>query len=104
MPRRLCLLLPLILASCGKPTSSDGYTFDRKEWDQSRLTVQVVQHPSLQDLQAKGPKVEGRELQAWGKVNPSGVCELHIVDPTKHYAPEFIGHEISHCAFGRFHP
>ena len=50
----------------------------------------------------KAVAAEGRDLMAWSVLRPSG-CEVHIVDPAVKYAPEWIGHEIVHCVYGRFH-
>lgn len=103
------LLILLALAACGPRT--DSYTFEEKEYTQSKLAITVVEHPSLKDLQAAGiaakaikeTQTETVNLQAWSKINRNGTCEVHIVDPEKSYGPEWMGHEIYHCAYGRWH-
>lgn len=94
----------LLLAGCNN-VAPDGYDFEGKEYAHREFTVSVTEHPSLAALQSSGPGVgEGRELQAWSKLHPRDRrCEVHIVDPDARYAPEWLGHEIAHCAYGQWH-
>ena len=32
-----------------------------------------------------------------------GTCKIYIKDPAWSYEPEYIGHEVAHCIWGRFH-
>jgi hypothetical protein len=93
----------IALVSCSKSESSDGYRFEKVQWEQPQMQVTLVTHKSLADLQRAGPEVKGHAVQAWSVVNPNGQCEIHIVDPAVKYVPEFIGHELTHCAYGNFH-
>jgi len=82
----------------------DGYTFEEKEKEELSFMVRVIPHNSLEDLRASFPqKVEnGRELQAYSIID-GRVCEIHVINPEQLYAPEWLGHELSHCVWGRFH-
>lgn len=95
----------LLLAGCGQ--GSDAYQFERKEFERSQPAITIVTHPSLADLRAKAPASatadKGRELMAWSIIRPTS-CEVHIVDPAQKWQPEWIGHEVAHCAWGRWHP
>ncbi|WOF44378.1 hypothetical protein KNJ79_05445 [Sphingopyxis indica] len=100
--RRLILLLALALASCGGG-APDGYRFEKKEFTRARPNITFVVHPSIGDLRKAGPKLEdGRELMAWGEILPNE-CRVHIVDPAVSYQPQWIGHEVTHCVYGRWH-
>jgi hypothetical protein len=98
-------LLPLLLAGCNQ-SAADGYRFERAEWFRSEQTLAVVAHPNLEELRKAadkaGAKGEGK-IMAWGAIGKDR-CTIHIVDPVKGYAPEYIGHEVTHCIYGRWHP
>lgn len=101
--KRAALLL-FLLASC---QGSDAHQFDRKEFERLQPAITIVTHPTLADLRAKArvaaQQGEGRSLMAWSIIRPTS-CEVHIVDPAKQWRPEWIGHEVAHCAWGRWHP
>jgi hypothetical protein len=102
--KRAAFILAFALAGCGQ--GSDSYSFDVKEFERAQVTITIVAHPSLADLRTKAPaaaKVDGgRELMGWSIVRPAS-CEVHIVDPAKDWRPEWIGHEVAHCFWGRWH-
>lgn len=107
---RIGLIALTLLIGCNEanPVAADGYRFERAEWVNTDLRVRLVLHETVEDLarEAKraGAAVSGEEaVQAWGEIDAHGNCTLHIVDPRKRYMPEWIGHELTHCAFGRFH-
>lgn len=106
--RRLALIPLVLLAAC-EPTAADDHRFVRKEFDNRVVTVTIVPHASVQDLRAAAassrvPIERGREEMAWSSVYPqSRRCEIHVVDPAVSYQPEWIGHELAHCAYGRWH-
>lgn len=106
MNRMMLLALgSLALSSCGE--AADGYRFERKEYERADPSITIVTHPSLSDLRAKAPAAasvgENRELMAWSIIRADG-CEVHIVDPARSYQPQWIGHEVAHCVWGRWHP
>lgn len=100
--KRAALLL-LLLAGC---QGSDTYQFERKEFERAEPAITIVTHPTLADLRAKAPAAarqgEGRRLMAWSIIRPDG-REVHVVDPAKQWRPEWIGHEVAHCVWGRWH-
>jgi hypothetical protein len=108
--KKLTLTLLLLLAACNQPhnTGKDQYEFQRKEVFNSHLNINIVEHPTLKDLQAAGNARKATTtdtvlVQAWSVIDNKGNCTIHIVDPQVKYAPEFIGHELVHCIYGRFH-
>ncbi|MGQ3101005.1 MAG: hypothetical protein ACT6Q5_13240 [Sphingopyxis solisilvae] len=104
MKRALTIVAALALAGCDG--ASDGHQFGDKEFHRARPNITVVTHSTLADLRAAAPasaKRGDRELMAWGIIRPDG-CEIHIIDPAVSYQPEWIGHEVAHCAWGRWHP
>ena len=101
----LVLLLPLAiaLAGCGKSASADGYTFGKAEWIRTDSKISFVIHPSAKALQAAFPGGKGTDkLAAWSLIR-GDTCIVHIIDPAVSYEPEYIGHEITHCVYGRWH-
>lgn len=108
----LALAPALALAACdAKRAAADGYDFGKAEWDRPDMTIRFVEHRSPADMRAAAPKgtierakAEGREVMAWSSIEPAkGLCVVHIVDPAVAYAPEWIGHEVTHCIKGRWH-
>lgn len=98
----LCAVL-LALAGCDR---QDGYRFERKEFDRPQPGITVVVHPSLADLRKaalRGTEPDGQDLHGWSIIKAGGGCEIHVVDPARSWAPEWLGHEIAHCIWGRWH-
>ena len=101
--RRVVALAALALAACGE--SPDGYTFDGAEFERRQQSVTVVEHASLGDLKRAAPDeahVEGRELQGFSYLRSDG-CEIHVTDLRKSAARSWLGHEMTHCVYGRWH-
>lgn len=102
---RAALALALMLAACERSPAADTYRFEHKEWQHLAPPITVVVHPSIAALRAAAPdsaRSEGHILMAWSLIN-SGGCEVHIVDPAVSYQPEWLGHEVAHCLWGRWH-
>ena len=104
----LAILTVLLLASCdpAPKKGADDYAFESKEYEKSTLTIEFVvlknQKEFDQAAAINAPGVEG--LQAFGVIQPStNFCTLYIKDPEWEYVPEFIGHEVAHCIWGRWH-
>ena len=100
---RVVALAVLALASCGE--SPDGYTFDGAEFERRQQPVTVVEHASLRDLKHAAPaaaQTQGRELQGFSYLRPDG-CEIHVSDLRKSAARVWLGHEMTHCVYGRWH-
>lgn len=105
----LAILASFFLLSCDESkVGKDGYTFGQPEYTKTEIDLKVVIHPDLKYLnesaKATGVKVpDNRKLMAYATIQ-GDTCIVHIVDATKNYMPEFIGHEASHCIWGRWHP
>lgn len=100
------LTVSAVLGLAGCNQSADGHRFERKEFERTSPNITIVTHASIADLRAKFPTStkarEGDEIMAWSIIR-SDTCEIHIVDPARSYQPEWIGHEVAHCVWGRFH-
>ncbi len=107
--RRYLIAFALLAGCDGGSTGADGYRYEGAEYRRDEVLVRIVTHADLHELQRAGQRqgavVEpNRDLQAFAVIEPGGaVCTLHMVDPATRYRPEWIGHEMAHCAFGRWH-
>ena len=102
MRRAIIAAALLALAGCDR---QDGFRFERKEFERSTPNITVVTHPNLADLRAKAPRSAidaEHDLMGWSIIRSNG-CELHVVDPTRSWTPEWLGHEAAHCIWGRWH-
>lgn len=115
---RSALALSLCLAALASPAmarveppqrGADGYYFGKAEHRNLEPEIVFVVHRSLDDLRAAVPDATAaevkravRDLYAWSALQGER-CTVHIVDPRVSYQPEWIGHEITHCIFGRWH-
>ena len=98
----------LLIAGCSDSSKvgKDGYKFENKEYEKLDLEISFVllQDQAEFNEQAKiwAPGVEG--LQAFSRLQPKvNRCIIYIKDPDWKYEPEWIGHEVSHCVWGRWH-
>lgn len=97
-------LIPLFFLLTACPGGTDGYTFEKAEYTKTNFTVEMVLYDDLKSLQkASGLKLEDRELKAFSVLHKNN-CQIHIVKPSANYEPEWIGHELTHCIHGRWHP
>ena len=105
------LLVAAALTSFNLPSNDaapDGYEFAGKEFNNLDTKIEFVVHPSYADLRESarsvGIKNPGRTKAYSILYRPDYKrCVVHIVDPDVVYAPEYIGHEIVHCIYGRWH-
>lgn len=104
----LAVAIIVALASCdtGPRSGSDGYKFESKEFERNEIELEVVVIPNQAEFnrlkRIHAPDVEG--LQAFGSFSLStNQCTIYIKDPSWTYEPEWIGHEIAHCIWGRWH-
>lgn len=101
------LLFALIISGCQDAgRGSDGYVFEEKEYTKLNPEIEFVLIPNQKEFdklqQQYAPNADG--LQAFARLFPSvNKCIIYIKDPEWTYAPEFIGHEVTHCLFGRWH-
>lgn len=108
------LILPalfLFLLSCDQSPKrgADDYYFEEKEYEKTSLGVTIVVMESQKAMEQEASKYMDREsakkVAAFGKVQPAtNNCTIYIIDPSVSYQPEFIGHELVHCMYGRWHP
>lgn len=99
-----------VLSGCdSKKPGDDGYTFDHPEFVRTTPVIRIVVHPNQTDLQAAAKlagQTEAGDIMAWSAMSATDAsrpCVIHIVDPAKAYAPQWIGHELTHCIYGRWH-
>ena len=114
------LIVLLFISSCDTDTNKKGpddYYFEQKEYtliEQEYIFVVVDNKKEWNDLvkQYVGPGYTGDQMGAFSRLrlnredpNLAGSeCIVYIKDPEWVYEPEFIGHEIVHCLFGKWHP
>ena len=97
------LLLTIILSGCATvPRGQDAYRFDHREWYEPEKPIVFVEHKSLEDLRSAAPVRGKGEVMAWSVLTKDR-CIVHIIDPKVSYEPKWIGHEIAHCLYGRWH-
>ena len=104
--KRVVLASLLLLGACGQPQAPDGYEFRGREWTRPETQLVIVEHKTQADLvkaAPKGTEQEGHKLMAWSRITPTR-CEVHVVAPETSYEPEWLGHEVAHCSWGRRHP
>lgn len=112
MLKKLLFVATLLVAtSCGEQvgtnTGKDGYKFETKEYQKETITVTIKVFASQDALAAyaKENNIKAPNLAAFAKLYPSvDKCTIFVVDPSARYEPEFIGHEFTHCVWGRWHP
>lgn len=102
----IAIIVTLVSCEQGKSPAADDYTFEAKEFEHTDISLKVVVIPDekkFNELKAKyAPGVDG--LQAFSAINPmTKSCTVYIKDPNWEYQPEFIGHELAHCIWGRWH-
>ena len=101
--KRLALLL--VLAAC---EPADGYRFEQRERSTDAVQVHVIEHSDhaslLSAAQAIGATEDGRETMAFALLAADGrSCTIHVVAPERQWSPEWYGHELGHCLWGRWH-
>ena len=93
----------------------DTYAFDYREFQLNDIHIKMVYYNNIEELllyvKKYKPKIlefndKNRTLRAfaiYGQAGKEKICTIHIVNPSIKYEPEFLGHEMTHCLFGRFH-
>ena len=97
-------ILVLLLVSCDSShKGADGFAFLHKETNYETITVHIRTYSTDKEMNdaAKARGVTS-EVNAWGTLK-GNECTIHVRDPSVVYQPEFIGHEIAHCVWGRWH-
>ena len=112
MKLAIAALMSILLVGCNVG-GSDGYKFETKDYTAKQVILTTKTYEDRIGLltaysQVGKPIAEGRSLQAFSTVNKYSdgtvKCEIHIMEPTVKYQPDFIGHEVTHCLYGQFHP
>jgi hypothetical protein len=106
-------LLPLflLLAGCKLDGPPDGYEFGKAEYVQTDLQVKVVLVHNRDELlklapaAARAVNTDSTELMAYGTLSKDHKsCTIYFMDARSNYQPEWMGHELAHCIYGRWHP
>lgn len=107
-------------AVCAELPAADDYYFSQKEYEITELSVKIVVLKDIADLRktlehygveevstsrkAFGPFPPKLIIQAFSILRPaSQECVIYITDPNWKYQPEYYGHELAHCIWGRWH-
>lgn len=106
--KRFFIIALLMVGGCDyESKGADGYAFENPEFTQANLQIEFKLHDDIRSLRRELPAGNlsaDREAMGWARVNPREKrCEVHIMDPAADYQPEWIGHEIAHCIYGRWH-
>lgn len=94
---------------------SDGYYFEKPSFAHPVLNqrIYVVLVPNQEEMKRLYKEKTGHVYDTSGKKiimafsfpdAKTKTCVLYIPDPRVNYRPEFIGHELTHCIFGYWHP
>ena len=117
------LLLPSAQAndySSLNTRGKDGYRFEQKEWEMTEFTVRIFlarnreqmkewrEEAGIPNRRARlgiGSAIAVRQtVAAFSKLRYNDKeCDIYIYDPEYTYEPEFAGHELYHCIYGRWH-
>jgi len=112
------LILSMLLVSCdSNKNASDDYYFEQKEYTliNQKYSFVVISSSKEWDKQVKenvGQFYSGNDIGAFSKLRlnkddfnlKGSECIIYIKDPAWKYEPEYIGHEITHCLYGKWHP
>lgn len=106
--RHLAIIIATLLTASCNNGSADGYWFERAEWVQTSFQTRIVLVRSRETLLKLAPaeaQVQGAEIQAFSLITENGrVCTIYTLHPSVRYEPQWAGHELTHCVFGRWHP
>lgn len=86
--------------------SYDGYIFESKEYEKISLEIEVVVlHDKFEFAREKNMNhLRLQNVEAFSIIVPgSNTCKIYVKDPEWKYQPEYIGHELAHCIWGRWH-
>ena len=108
----LFIMMSLTLVACSSDSSksgSDGYYMEPVSRIDSRPVVFNLVPSDRAVLEAYKKTPGGRQLRGNEElfgftVISKEACTITIVDPAVTYRPEELGHEITHCLYGDFHP
>lgn len=98
------------MAACQQSQfGQDGYQFEGKEVPtRQNVVLNVVEYGSKLQITKAGKKEYGiiaGALDGFNGYSPyRNECTIHVMDPSIRYDPATIGHEVTHCVWGEFHP
>lgn len=96
--------------------ASDGYIFEQPQFKRYEFPIDIVIVDSQSKLEEifetkTGKKFQGKDrtLAAFSSLtyDPTTLdykCTVFVINPEVSYSPEFIGHELTHCFYGQWHP
>lgn len=111
----LAVCATLVLTGCDqgphtgkRALAADDYYFEQKEYEQFDLRVFVVEVDNQAHLErvAKLYDVElpPGALGAFSLLDADRKgCRIFMIKPEARYQPEWLGHEMTHCLYGRWH-
>lgn len=87
-------------------TSTDGFYFEGKEFEHKDFRLKIVTIETQEEFDSIREKINpnSNDVPVFTSLNPyDNTCTIYIKDPKWEYFPEFIGHAVSHCIWGRWH-
>ena len=108
----LFLLGGLLSFDVSARAAEDGYRFGEKEYEKLEFHVTIVLFRDAQEMVKLGRKhgFSRRELAAYSKDGVAAFsilreeeCIIFMKDADWEYEPEYYGHELAHCIWGRWH-
>jgi hypothetical protein len=111
MKNLIILASVLMFGACasvdGANDAHDSYFFEVKEYEKTELNVVMDISPSVEIFKKKRNKfIPGSDddIKSFAVLSPSiNKCTIYTIDPVVLYEPEYLGHELAHCIWGRFH-
>lgn len=111
MKKYIYILALLLLTGCTDDSSEapDGYYFEEPEYVKDRLIVKMELFTDRDEFESvardlMGPNIVIDQVQAFGTLNPEGnSCTIYTWDARVKYQPEYWGHELAHCVYGKWH-
>lgn len=88
-----------------------GNEFAHTEWDRTAgMNVRIISYKNRAELYAAARAAgigiaNTRNMNAFSQmpVNPGGICTIHALNPKLNTVRTDLGHELMHCAYGRWH-
>lgn len=103
----------LVACEPSHKVAADGYYFEKAQFTTLTPNVQIVLVKTHAEMAAlvkqHNPNVvkPGNEVMAFSVLGEhygqEVKCTIYMIDPQVAYAPEFIGHELTHCLYGNWH-
>lgn len=105
--RKSLILGILAITACSPQRASDGYTFDRQDFERDNIAVKIVQFDTRADFDRAARAVgltDATNLMAFSTLSrDKPACTIRVMRIPTHYEPKWIGHELVHCIYGQFH-